>query len=134
GAWTTWRRKSPRASNPDGGSRYARRSTTSVRRHNNTARSGQEQTMPPAPADRRAGARSAGGAASAQRAQLLDLLTPLVSAAGYDLEDVTVTSAGRRSLVRVIVDADDGVDLDGVAEVSRTVSDALDGDDAFAGP
>jgi ribosome maturation factor RimP len=90
--------------------------------------------MPPAPADRRAGARSAGGAASAQRAQLLDLLTPLVSAAGYDLEDVTVTSAGRRSLVRVIVDADGGVDLDGVAEVSRTVSEALDGDDAFAGP
>lgn len=68
------------------------------------------------------------------RADLLDLLTPVVAAAGYDLEDITVTSAGRRSLVRVIVDGDDGVDLDAVAEVSRAVSDVLDDGDAFAGP
>jgi ribosome maturation factor RimP len=68
------------------------------------------------------------------RADLLDLLAPVVAAAGYDLEDVTVTVAGRRSLVRVIVDADEGVDLDGVADVSRAVSDVLDGGDAFAGP
>ena len=47
---------------------------------------------------------------------------------------VTVTSAGKRSLVRVVVDADGGVDLDAVADVSRAVSDALDGGDAFAGP
>ncbi len=52
--------------------------------------------------------------------------TPVVAATGHDLEDVTVTSAGRRSLVRVIVDADGGVDLDAVADVSRAVSDALD--------
>ncbi len=68
------------------------------------------------------------------RADLLDLLAPVVAAAGYDLEDVTVTAAGRRSLVRVIVDADEGVDLDGVADVSRAVSNALDDGDAFAGP
>jgi ribosome maturation factor RimP len=68
------------------------------------------------------------------RADLHELLAPVVAAAGYDLEDVTVTPAGRRSLVRVIVDADDGVDLDGVAEVSRAVSDVLDDGDAFAGP
>jgi ribosome maturation factor RimP len=54
------------------------------------------------------------------------LLGPLVSDAGYDLEDVAVTSAGRRSLVRVTVDADGGIDLDAVAVVSRLVSDALD--------
>jgi ribosome maturation factor RimP len=68
------------------------------------------------------------------RADLLDLLAPVVAAAGYDLEDVTVTAAGRRSLVRVIVDADEGVDLDGVADVSRAVSNVLDDGDAFAGP
>lgn len=79
--------------------------------------------MPPASADR-----------SAVRAALLEQLGPVVTAAGYDLEDVTVTSAGRRNLVRVVVDADGGVDLDGVAEVSRAVSDALDAGDAFAGP
>jgi len=74
--------------------------------------------MPPAPA-----------AAHAQaREHLLQLLEPLVAGACYDLEDVTVTTAGRRSLVRVTVDADGGIDLDAVAVVSRLVSDALDAD------
>lgn len=72
------------------------------------------------------------------RQRLLALLTPVVETAGYDLEDVAVTPAGRRSLVRVSVDADGGIDLDGVAEVTRAVSDALDADTpggpAFAGP
>jgi ribosome maturation factor RimP len=81
-----------------------------------------------------AGGRSAGQA----REHLLHVLAPAVRATGYDLEDVSVTSAGRRSLVRVIVDADGGVDLDAIAEVSRVVSDALDnaedGGAAFAGP
>ena len=75
--------------------------------------------MPPA---------TAGASAAQARDHLLELLTPLVSAAGYDLEDVTVTSAGRRSLVRVTVDADGGIDLDAVATISRLVSDALDKD------
>jgi ribosome maturation factor RimP len=79
---------------------------------------------------------TAGPAETRQR--LLALLTPVVTAAGYDLEDVTVTPAGRRSLVRVSVDTDGGIDLDAVADVSRAVSDALDaqapGGPAFAGP
>jgi len=67
------------------------------------------------------------GAAGAKvREHLLDLLTPVVEGAGYDLDDVAVTNAGRRSLVRVVVDADGGIDLDAVAEVSRLVSDRLD--------
>lgn len=70
------------------------------------------------------------------RQKLLEMLSPVVAATGYDLEDVTVTPAGRRSLVRVTVDADGGVDLDAVAEVSRAVSKALDAEGApnFAGP
>jgi ribosome maturation factor RimP len=71
----------------------------------------------------------------AERQRLLGMLGPVVQSAGYDLEDVTVTAAGRRSLVRVFVDRDGGIDLDAVAEVSRAVSAALDAqDDAFAGP
>src|SRR5580704_17593345 len=77
-------------------------------------------------------------ATSAPRRHLLDLLTPIVSSLGFDLEDVTVQQVGRRSLVRVVVDGDDGVDLDDVAVISRAVSDALDtdspGGSAFAGP
>jgi ribosome maturation factor RimP len=57
------------------------------------------------------------------------VLEPVVAAAGYDLEDVVVTAAGRRSVVRVVVDRDGGVDLDAVAEVARAVSDALDAAD-----
>lgn len=64
-------------------------------------------------------------------AQLRELLSPVVSLAGYDLEAVEVSTAGRRSVVRVIVDRDGGVDLDAVADVSRAVSDALDATDAF---
>ena len=67
------------------------------------------------------------------RERLLALLEPLVGAAGYDLEDVSVSAAGRRSVVRVFVDADGGVDLDAVATVSRVVSDALDERDSDFG-
>lgn len=85
--------------------------------------------MPPA---------TAGTSASRVREQLLHLLDSMVSAAGYDLEDVAVSTAGRRKLVRIVVDADGGIDLDSVADVSRIVSDALDADDAaqslLAGP
>jgi ribosome maturation factor RimP len=79
---------------------------------------------------------TAGPAETRQR--LLALLEPVVTAAGYDLEDVTVTPAGRRSLVRVSVDTDGGIDLDAVAEVTKLVSDALDADTpggpTFSGP
>ena len=63
--------------------------------------------------------------------KVYDALSPVVSAAGYDLEDVSVTAAGRRSVVRIVVDRDGGVDLDAVADVSRTVSAALDESDVM---
>jgi ribosome maturation factor RimP len=74
------------------------------------------------------------GTPAAQGERLTALLEPVVSAAGYDLETVSVTRAGRRSVVRVVVDGDAGVSLDGVAEVSRGVSEALDADDDVLGP
>jgi ribosome maturation factor RimP len=74
--------------------------------------------------------------ATGASAHLRDLLRPVVEDAGYDLEDLSVTSAGRRSLVRVSVDADGGVGLDAIAEISGRISEALDadGDAGFAGP
>jgi ribosome maturation factor RimP len=60
-----------------------------------------------------------------------DALEPVVTAAGYDLEDVSVSAAGRRSVVRVVVDCDGGVDLDAVADVSRVVSAVLDESDVM---
>ena len=72
-----------------------------------------------------------------QAAQVADelraRLTPLVERTGYDLEDVVVTPAGKRRLVRLSVDKDGGVTLDECAEVSREVSAALDTFDELLG-
>jgi ribosome maturation factor RimP len=66
-------------------------------------------------------------------AKLAGWIEPVVGAAGYDLEELVVTPAGRRSVVRVVVDRDEGVTLDDVAEVSRAVSAALDDHDGALG-
>jgi ribosome maturation factor RimP len=63
---------------------------------------------------------------AASAARLRELVAPEVAAVGYDLEDLSVTAAGKRSVVRVVVDKDGGVTLDDVADVSRTISDVLD--------
>lgn len=59
---------------------------------------------------------------SALTAAVADVLAD----AGVDLEDLTVSAAGRRQVVRVIVDRDGGVDLDVVADVSKRVSELLE--------
>ena len=65
------------------------------------------------------------------REQLVALLTPVAQAAGLDLEDVVLRSAGRRTLVQVSVDRDGGINLDDVAQVSRGISEALDATDVL---
>jgi ribosome maturation factor RimP len=62
--------------------------------------------------------------------RLTQLLAPVVTGTGHDLEGLEVTPAGRRRVVRMVVDRDGGVSLDDVAEVSRAVSEALDDIDA----
>ncbi len=49
-----------------------------------------------------------------------------VARAGFELEELDVMRAGRRQLVRVTVDAEDGVGLDDITAVSRAVSAVLD--------
>ena len=66
-------------------------------------------------------------------ARLTGWIEPVVGAAGYDLEELVVTPAGRRSIVRVVVDRDSGVTLDDIAEVSRAVSAVLDENDGDLG-
>jgi ribosome maturation factor RimP len=65
--------------------------------------------------------------------RLVGWIEPVVGAAGYDLEELVVTPAGRRSVVRVVVDRDEGVSLDDIAEVSRAVSAVLDENDGDLG-
>ena len=58
--------------------------------------------------------------------KLAGLMEPVVAAAGMDLESVRMTVAGRRRLLRVVVDSDHGVSLDDAADVSREISALLD--------
>lgn len=71
--------------------------------------------------------------ADARRDRLIKLLEPVAAAEGLDLEDVTITPAGKRRLLRIIVDGDDGVSLDKVADISQLVSQTLDASDVMGG-
>jgi ribosome maturation factor RimP len=70
--------------------------------------------------------RARGVGLRAQAGRLNEIIAPVTDRAGFDLEGVTVSRVGRRHLVRVVIDRDAGVDLDAIAEVSRSVSAALD--------
>jgi ribosome maturation factor RimP len=70
------------------------------------------------------GSRPAAGPVDDRR--LAGLIRPVVAAAGMDLESVRMTVAGKRRLLRVVVDSDHGVSLDDAADVSREVSALLD--------
>jgi ribosome maturation factor RimP len=59
--------------------------------------------------------------------RLTRLLEPVVHAMNMDLESLKVTAAGRRRILRVVVDADGGVSLDDIALASRELSSKLDG-------
>jgi len=74
----------------------------------------------------RPGRTRTGGRPDLDPAKLEALLEPIVRAAGLDLESVKIGSAGRRRLLRVVVDADGGVSLDDIALVSREASIRLD--------
>ncbi|MFH8469815.1 ribosome maturation factor RimP [Streptomyces sp. NPDC017991] len=66
-----------------------------------------------------------------QSERLRELLEPLVSSQGLDLEEIEVASVGRKRVLRVVVDSDEGADLDAIADVSRALSAKLDETDAM---
>ncbi|MEU9335404.1 ribosome maturation factor RimP [Streptomyces sp. NPDC048290] len=66
-----------------------------------------------------------------QSERLRELLEPLVTSQGLDLEEIAVDSVGRKRVLRVVVDSDTGADLDQVADVSRALSAKLDETDAM---
>jgi ribosome maturation factor RimP len=69
--------------------------------------------------------------AAVQPERLAGLLEPVITAAGLELESVRVGRAGRRGLLRVVVDAEQGVSLDDIALVSRAVAAEVDATDAM---
>ncbi|GLU46445.1 ribosome maturation factor RimP [Nocardiopsis ansamitocini] len=69
--------------------------------------------------------------AQARHDRLAQLLEPVLAEVGLDLETLEVTPVGKRRLIRVVVDSDNGVDLDVVGEVSQTISSTLDATDVM---
>jgi ribosome maturation factor RimP len=58
--------------------------------------------------------------------QLAGLIEPVIAGIGMDLESVRMSVAGKRRLLRIVVDSDHGVSLDDAADVSREISAVLD--------
>ena len=61
---------------------------------------------------------ASGGDSAAETARLTRVLEPVVQSAGLDLESVRIAAAGRRRLLRIVVDADGGPGLDDIAVLS----------------
>jgi ribosome maturation factor RimP len=68
---------------------------------------------------------------SAARDRVADLLAPLFAGSGLDLEAVELIPAGRRTVLRIVIDADGGVSLDQLAESSTRAAKALDSTDVM---
>ncbi|MGY5137001.1 ribosome maturation factor RimP [Streptomyces nigrescens] len=68
-----------------------------------------------------------------QSERLRGLLEPLIAARDLDLEEIEVTPAGKRRVLRIVVDSDEGVQLDECAALSREASEVLDDSDVMGG-
>jgi ribosome maturation factor RimP len=58
--------------------------------------------------------------------ELTTHLSPVVSALGYEVDDIILTTAGRRRVLEVVIDADTPVNLNAIADSSRAISAYLD--------
>ena len=65
--------------------------------------------------------------------RLAGLLAGPIEALGLDLEAVDLSKAGKRSVLRVAVDRDGGVDMDDIAAATGEVSRLLDDSDVMGG-
>lgn len=67
----------------------------------------------------------------ADATRLTSLIEPILTAMKLDLEAVKISTAGRRRVLRIIVDADGGVSLDDIALASTEVSARIDAKNAM---
>lgn len=64
-------------------------------------------------------------------ARLTALLEEPLAGLGLDLEAVELSSAGKRSVLRIAVDQDGGTSMDDIADATRLVSELLDNSDVM---
>lgn len=65
------------------------------------------------------------------REHVREALTEPLAGSGFDVEAVELTPAGKRRMLRVAVDSDEGVTLDDIADVTRVVGEILDDSDVM---
>ena len=61
-----------------------------------------------------------------KKEDISDAVTPALSALGFYLEDVTIISAGRRSMLTVIVDGDTHLSLDQVTSATKAIGEIVE--------
>ena len=65
--------------------------------------------------------------------QVIELLDGEFARAGYEIEDVVIDARARPPRITVIADGDNALDLDTIAELSRSASSLLDDVQSIAG-
>ncbi|MBN0989675.1 MULTISPECIES: ribosome maturation factor RimP [Amphritea] len=70
---------------------------------------------------------------SAKLSVLQELIEPSVVALGYQLWGIEMISQGRHSMLRIYIDAEQGIGVEDCASVSRQVSGILDVEDPISG-
>ena len=58
--------------------------------------------------------------------QVLAVITPEIESLGFYVEDITITSAGKRSMLTVIVDGDTHLSLDQVTVATKAISEIVE--------
>lgn len=58
--------------------------------------------------------------------QVLAAITPAIQSLGFYIEDITITSAGKRSMLTVIVDGDTHLSLDQVTVATKAISEIVE--------
>lgn len=66
-------------------------------------------------------------------ANVQNLIEPVVAALGYELVGIEYMPQGKHSLLRVYIDAEDGITLDDCSRVSHQLSGLLDVEDVIKG-
>ena len=62
-----------------------------------------------------------------KKEEISAVITPAIEALGFYLEDLTITSAGRRSMLTVIVDSDTHLSLDQVTAATKAITEIVEG-------
>ena len=62
-----------------------------------------------------------------KKEEISAVITPALATLGFYLEDITITTAGKRSMLTVIVDADAHLSLDQVTVATKAIGELVEG-------